>query len=390
MTPTVTTAFPFHPVRWLPPGIEPEIGKRFEESGVVDYISAADVLGLASFVPPQLGQTAPGNTPDNASWYDPAVSLAVAATNHPGLGVIYGGLPALRHGPAEIFRTALTLSSLTQGRTMCWVAVGELYNVRPFGYRRAEGLARYEDHFRLYQLLWERDSPFDFEGNVWKYRHAFVGAERGWRPQFWAMGAGPRLLSIAAKYADGWITTVPFAASNPEAYAKRVSAVRVEVERAGRDPDAFGFGIIPMCLIHESDEVLAQAQQSPMVRLASALWGRLPHSNWRQEGIDPLFPEGWDYSTHWDASQLSDVEFKSLMDRIPDAMVAKAFLIGKPQAVTDRVKAYVDAGATLVSPIDMLGSRTYSFGDNDPALSRWTPETIEWRLEMCRQLKMGR
>jgi phthiodiolone/phenolphthiodiolone dimycocerosates ketoreductase len=387
MTRSVTTVFPFHPVRWLPPGIEPDVARRFVESGVVDYISAADVLGLSCFVPSQLSRHAPADAPDNASWYDAAISLAVAATNNPGLGVVYGGLPALRHGPAELFRTALTLSDITDGKTICWVAVGELYNTRPFGYRRSEGLARFEDHFRLYQLLWERDSPFDFEGNVWHYKNAFVGSERGQRPQFWAMGAGPRFMKIAAKFADGWITTVPFAAATPEAYSKRVAVMRDEVERAGRDPDAFGFGVMPMCLIHEQPEVVAAARKSPMIRLASALWGRLPHSNWQQEGLEPLFSNGWDYSIHWDASKLSDAEFESLMGRITDKMVEKAFIAGSPQEVTDVVKAYVDAGATLVNPIDMLGSRTYGPLDAEAAQSRWTPETIRWRLEMCRQLK---
>ncbi|WP_123024382.1 LLM class flavin-dependent oxidoreductase [Mycolicibacterium stellerae] len=390
MTTSVTTVFPFHPVRWLPPGIEEGVGHRFEESGVVDYVSAADVLGLSSFVPQQLSAAAPTSAADNASWYESSISLAVAATKHPGLGVVYGGLPAIRQGPAQLFRTALTLSNLTNGKAMLWVAVGELYNLKPFGYRRSEGLAHYEDHFRLYNLLWERDSPFDFEGNIWSYKNAFIGKERGPRPQFWSMGAGPRFLKIAAKYADGWVTTVPFAASTPEAYARRVSAMRDEVERAGRDPDAFGFGVIPMCLIHESPEVVAMARSNPMIRLAAALWGRLPHKAWRAEGVEPLFPDDWDYSVRWDASKLTDADFASLMGRISDEMVRKAFIAGAPQEVTDVVKAYVDAGATLVSPIDMLGSRTYNFSDAEVASHQWTEETLKWRLEMCRQLKEGR
>jgi phthiodiolone/phenolphthiodiolone dimycocerosates ketoreductase len=384
---TVTTVFPFHPVRWLPPGIDPAVGHRFEESGVVDYISAADVLGLASFVPKQLSQAAAGKSHDNSSWYDSAVSLAVAATKHPKLGVVWGGLPTLRYGAAELMRTAMSLANLTDGRAMCWLAVGERYNVNPFGYRRSEGLARYEDNLRLLNLLWERDAPFDFEGNVWSYKNAFIGSERGPRPKFWTMGAGPRLLDIAAKYADGWITTVPFAAASPEEYARRVAKVREDVERAGRDPDAFGFGIIPMCLLHESSDAIEMARQSPMIRLAAALWGRLPHSNWQAEGIEPVFPDGWDYSIHWDSSALSDGEFAALMARIPDDMVERAFFGGHPKEVTELVGRYVEAGATLVSPIDMLGSRTYDFDDPTPQENQWTPQTLDWRLDMMRALK---
>jgi phthiodiolone/phenolphthiodiolone dimycocerosates ketoreductase len=321
------------------------------------------------------------DAPDNGSWYDPAIALAVAAVNHPTLGVILGGINAIRTGPAEMFRAGLTLASLTQGKAMCWVSVGELYNAAPFGYKRSEGLARLEDHFRLYQLLWERDSPFDFEGNVWKFHNAHLGTERGHRPEFWAMGGGPRLIDIAAKYADGWVTCLPMAEPNPDAYAKKVLAVREAVERAGRDPDTFGFAIIPNCLIHDDPAVIWKSQHNPTIRLLAALWGRSPQVRWREEGIEPVFPDGWEYSVRWDGSKITNADYEAMQARIPDRMVEGAFLAGTAKEVSAELRSYVEAGATLVQPIDMLGLGTRTYGD------AFEPKSISWRMEIYRELK---
>ncbi|MFI5957526.1 LLM class flavin-dependent oxidoreductase [Cryptosporangium sp. NPDC051539] len=382
MARSVRTAFPLRPARWTPVGMDPQMGRIFEEAGTVDFVSAPDVLALSGFIPPQIERLRT-SVSDNSSWYDPAVSLAVAAVAHPGLGVIHGGINAIRNGPAELFRAGLTLASLTQGRAQVWVSVGELYNVKPFGYQRSQGLARLEDHFRLYQLLWERDTPFDFEGNVWKFEGAYLGAERSHRPEFWAMGGGPRLTEIAAKYADGWVTCLPMAEPNPDAYAKRVLAVKEAVERAGRDPEAFGFAIIPNCLIHEDPDVIRATLQNPMIRLLAGLWGRTPQGRWFEEGIEPPFPDGWEYSIKWDARTMTDEQFSTAMAGISDEVVAGSFLTGSPEEVTARIHAFVDAGATLVQPVDMvgLGDRTYG----DPFES----DSIRWRMDIYRALKQG-
>ncbi|GAB3216539.1 LLM class flavin-dependent oxidoreductase [Mycolicibacterium hippocampi] len=383
MARSIETVFMVNPLRSSPVGIDEGIGRILEESGVVDYVAMTDVLGAASFVPAQFGPENPGDAPDAGSWFDPGIALGVMATRHPNLGVLYGGIPALRRGPAELFRAGLTLASLTEGRALCWIGVGERYNTVPFGYDRAEGLGRIEDHFRLYKLLWEADAPFDFEGNFWKYERAFLGHERTHRPEFWALGGGPKLIELAASHADGWMTVIPAAAPSPEAYAKRVTTVREDVERAGRDPDAFGFGIQPLLMMHEDPDVIEAGLQSPVVRLLASMWGRFPHASWRDEGVDTVFPDGWDYSLHWDALSLSHAEIDSLLQRIPDEMVRRSFLIGTPSEVTEVVQAYVDAGATQVAPFDLLGS----WGGSEVTLDAWTPDTVRWQLEMFRELK---
>ncbi len=383
MTRSVDTVFMINPLRSSSVGIDSAIGRTLEESGVVDYVAMTDVLGAASFVPSQFSPDPLSGAPDSGSWYEPGISLGVMSARHPKLGAVYGGIPSLRHGPAEVFRAGLTLADLTNGKALCWVGVGERYNTVPFGYNRAEGLGRIEDHFRLYKLLWESDAPFDFEGNYWTYKGAFMGHERRHRPEFWALGGGPKLVKIAAAHADGWMTVVPAAAPNLDAYAKRVSAVREDVERAGRDPDTFGFGVQPLCLIHEDPDVIKEGLKSPVVRILATMWGRFPHAAWADEGIDPLFPAGWDYSLHWDALQLSSADIDGLLQRIPDSMVEQAFITGTASEVAEIVGGYADAGATQIAPFDLLGS----WGGDEVTLDAWTPDTVRWQLEMFRKVK---
>lgn len=383
----VKTAVPFHPVRWAPVGIDPGVGRMFEESGVVDYIACTDIADFTGFIPAQVRPPDYATRPDNASWYDNTVSLAVSGVRHPGLGLIYGGVSTIRSGPVELFRRAMAINDLANGNSICFAAIGERYNVVPFGHQRTRGLATFEDHMKLYQLLWERDAPFDFDGKIWKYVNAFIGAERGHRPQFWAEGAGPRFLEIAAKYADGWVVAVPSSAARPEQFAQKVAHVRSLVEQQGRDPDQFGICVFPVCMIHDDAGVLEQAIQNPMIRVLAALYGRLPHEEWRAEGVETVFPDGWDYSLHWDASELSDADFEELVGKVSDDMVRRAFFIGSVREVGEQIKGYVEAGATMIHPTDMMGSRTYNWGETDEDITPWTPEALRWRLELFREMK---
>jgi hypothetical protein len=41
----------------------------------------------------------------------------------------------------------------------------------------------------------------------------------------------------------------------------------------------------------------------------------------------------------------------------------------------------------MVHATDMLGARTYNWGETDEDITPWTPEGLQWRLEIFRMLK---
>jgi len=74
--------------------------------------------------------------------------------------------------------------------------------------------------------------------------------------------SGPRLIELAAQYADGFDTNAPVGTLDPEHYAGQARHFKQRVEAHGRDPEAFGFGVWFATFMHDEPEVL---QRSPVL-----------------------------------------------------------------------------------------------------------------------------
>jgi len=60
-------------------------------------------------------------------------------------------------------------------------------------------------------------------------------------PEFWTMGAGPKVIELTGKYADGFMTVAP-GRHNARTVADYVAKIKKSLTEAGRDSDDFGFG----------------------------------------------------------------------------------------------------------------------------------------------------
>jgi phthiodiolone/phenolphthiodiolone dimycocerosates ketoreductase len=327
-----------------------------EQSGVVDYFWTYDQL--TSWFPKVLWR--PENTPlaetaaDCDSFYDGFLLGAIAGAATSKLGVQMGGTDSVRNGPAELCQKMYTLAALTEGRAWVGLGAGEVKQHRPFGYKRSEALGRMEDILRIARLFWECDGPIDFDGNYWKLRNAYLGGIRSYRPEFWCMGGGPKLIDLSARYADGMVGMVPGVWPSPDQFAKHVAAVREQVERAGRDPDEFGFGIMAGMLLHEDGDVLERAFENPLVKWQAAIWGRHNPADWAAEGLEPVFPPGVSYPLHVCPAEITDGEVQAILAKVSRTMVEKSFLCGTPADAAKALQPYVEAGATHVGVCDLL------------------------------------
>jgi phthiodiolone/phenolphthiodiolone dimycocerosates ketoreductase len=151
--------------------------------------------------------------PDVDSFPDPfaMASLHLAATDRLGVTL---ATDAIRRGPAEVMQSMLTLSSLSGEHRppILQMGAGQRKQCKPFGWKRTQGLKRFEDQLRFIDAFWSTDGPVNMEGNHWSYSEARIG--RGGtqvRPRVWALGGGPRLIDLATTYADGFATSVPSA-----------------------------------------------------------------------------------------------------------------------------------------------------------------------------------
>lgn len=354
---------------------------RALEQGGVDQIFTWDfltgILPRAAWTPEF--SPAAAVLPDGDSFYDPFVTLGIAggATTNLGLSVV--ATNAIRNGPAEMMRMALTLAQASGGNTIIAVGTGEKQNTYPFGYRRTEGLARLEDHFRLYRLLREADEPFTFEGNVWQYRNAYIGTIRSHLPKMYVAGTGPRALDIAARYADGWLTVCPAAFAHVEHYAETVAEMRRKVEQYGRDPDAFEFAVEAIALVNDDEEAIQRAiDESEFVACFASLYGRMAHHEWEEDGVPLARPRDYNYTFHLLPNEVTRGEYDDTIKKVSRKMKENSFVFGPAKVVAAHWAEYVEAGASWVGFLDFA---PFVFGLED------APNCLARNIEVSRLLK---
>ncbi|MGY4103771.1 LLM class flavin-dependent oxidoreductase [Nocardia sp. R16R-3T] len=354
MSDTIKFAVPFDNHRTTPISMAAPFTTRLGHAGI-DYLWIWDEL--SSWFPGDLFTTE--NTPaaefvDPDSTHDPFVLAAFALAANPTASVRLT-TDAVRAAPAELLRKMLTLTHATKGDVVCALGGGELRQTKPFGYKRSEGLKRLEDMFVIMRKLWDADGPFSYQGNIWNYKNATIGNTRpAKRPEFWALGGGPLLLDIAARYADGFEAASPQAIPRPDEFAQTVQAVRQDVEAAGRNPDEFGFGIWNICICHEDPDVIEKVLHNPLAKYFAGQFGRLNSDDWERESIEPVMPKGWHYAMKWTPFEQSNEEIERIVSNVDDKMLRRSFHIGSPKEIAEINSQFIEAGARFVGHLDMV------------------------------------
>ena len=376
---SVKTAVPITADRNLPAEVYGQVAEALQASGVVDDIQAWDQL--TSWYPPSLWK--PENSPmaavlpDVDSFPDVWAMTAYGAARAPKLGIALS-TDSVRKGPAEMAQSALTLANITRGKVSIQIGAGEIKQHAPFGWKRSQGLRRLEDQFKAFHLLWESDGPVDFEGNFTDFDQAWLGSAKNHRPRMWALGGGPKLIDIGSTYADGFATMAPFISPTPEHWAEMIANMRSQLEAKGRDPGDFDFGVYGAVLIHEDADVIDRALDNVLMRWVTAIFGRINQGDWLAEGHEPPFPADWHYGTKLLTTKITDAEIADALGKVTREMSEKTWLYGTPDEVASDLQAYVDAGATWVSVIDILPT-VLEPDDAQNALGR--------TLEVCSLLK---
>jgi phthiodiolone/phenolphthiodiolone dimycocerosates ketoreductase len=234
------------------------------------------------------------------------------------------------------------------------IGAGELRQTKPFGYKRSQGLKRLEDVFSLIRQLIEAEEPITYEGHHWHYKNATMGHTLPERmPEFWALGGGPTLLDIAARYADGFEVASPQAFRTADEVADVVKEMRDKVEGYGRDPDEFGFGIWNICVCHDDPDVIDQVLDNPLVKYFAGQFGRLNAASWRDEGFEPVMPDDWHYAMKWAPFEQTQEEIDRIVSAVPREMARKAFHVGSPSELAELNKQFAQAGVTFFGQLDM-------------------------------------
>ncbi|MDW8063373.1 MAG: TIGR03619 family F420-dependent LLM class oxidoreductase [Candidatus Caldarchaeum sp.] len=181
----------------------------------------------------------------STSWYDPLVTLAVAAsaTKKVKIGTAIIILP-LRN-PGVLAKEAATLDVLSDGRLILGVAIGWLdKEFELVGVSLKERGRRFEESIKVMKLLWTMDSA-SWEGRFWRFKDIKLEPKPLQKPHPpLIIGAGGRsmndtvrfekLLRRAAELGDGWYaaTYMPaeFIRKSVELLSSHLKTVKKDVE----------------------------------------------------------------------------------------------------------------------------------------------------------------
>lgn len=221
-----------------------------------------------------------------------------------GPAVTYVFDPAAHH-PVWLAKRAATVDQLSNGRLDLRVGVGAEHDDAATAWRRCgipyppagQRVARLDEAVAIIRRLLAGETV-THEGAF----HSLLGARvvpgpvQAPTPPIWIAAMGPRALDVVARQADGWEASYV----GPAEFRRRWQALRIGLERAGRDAGAFRRSV-------EVDVVLNEASDDPDRALA-----RFCES--RRIGADHP--------------------------------VAASALAGEPAAVIEQIAAYEAAGAT--------------------------------------------
>jgi phthiodiolone/phenolphthiodiolone dimycocerosates ketoreductase len=168
------------------------------------------------------------------------------------------------------------------------------------------------------------------------------------------LGRGPQIIDLSTSYGDGFCTMCPFVWYSPDRFAEQRDEMREQLERKGRDPDAFRFGIWATTMLHEDRDVVDRALDNKLTRWLTAIAGRLNMNDWDIEGIEPPMPRDWHYAMKMLPLSMSDAEVDEWAARATREMAEHSFFCGSPNDVAHQMQPFLEAGIDFVCITDML------------------------------------
>jgi len=186
-----------------------------------------------------------GADPAPIAAIEPMTALAgiAAVTTRVRLGTLVLCAP-FRH-PALLAKMAATIDRISGGRLDLGLGAGWLQDEFdafgfPFG-TVAERFETLEGTLAALSAL-QSGQPATYEGSTVTLREAVLlpAPVHGRVPVLVGGKGGPRLLQLAARYADGWNAVWRIDADD---YANRVTAAREACDTVGRDPATFRFSV---------------------------------------------------------------------------------------------------------------------------------------------------
>jgi coenzyme F420-dependent glucose-6-phosphate dehydrogenase len=143
--------------------------------------------------------------------------------------------PLFRYHPAVVAQAAATMDRLSEGRFHLGVGTGENLNEGPLGYpfpKYAERAARMSEALEIMRRLLDGEK-LNYAGEYYTTDRAKLYSPPIGRVPIWLAAGGPKSAALAARLADGLITSVKDPADTVERVIEPASAAAAEAGKAG-------------------------------------------------------------------------------------------------------------------------------------------------------------
>ncbi len=216
-----------------PPGGERETPRW---TGIREQARAAEAAGFDLVV---LEDGMLYRDEDETVGYWESVTMAAAlAASTTRLDVGHSVLNGPYRSPALVAKIAETLDEVSGGRYILGIGRGNVpdHDYAAFGFTGAQRTARLAEALQIIRGLL-KDGKVDFEGEHWFARESelVMRGPRPGGPPIVVAAAGPKMLRLAARYADGWNwwTTT---GTDLEPLRPIISELEQACTEVGRDP----------------------------------------------------------------------------------------------------------------------------------------------------------
>jgi F420-dependent oxidoreductase-like protein len=281
---------------------------------------------------------------------DAATVLAwvAAHTQRVDIGSAVFQIPA--RSPAMTAMTAATLDGLSGGRFRLGLGVsGPQVSEGWHGVRFDKPLARTREYVDIVGRALRRERV-TYDGQHWtlplpdgpgKALRLTVHPVRDHIPLYLA-AVGPRNLELTGEVADGWLAI--FYA--PEFAAELLEPIRVGRQRAGRGSDLSDFDVVPTVPMVVGDDVEQCAE--PVRHYAALYVGGMGS---REQNFYNRLAVRMGYGDA--AAHVQDLylarQHRDAGAAVPFEFIDRTSLIGSPERIAKRMRAYADSGVTTLS-----------------------------------------
>jgi alkanesulfonate monooxygenase SsuD/methylene tetrahydromethanopterin reductase-like flavin-dependent oxidoreductase (luciferase family) len=164
------------------------------------------------------------------------LSYIAARTEQISLVPDVANLP-LRH-PAVLAKSAASLDLLSGGRLELGLGAGAFWDVIEAmgGPRRSpkESVDALEEAIAVIRAMWSGERGLRVDGQHYRLAGVHSGPRPAHEIGIWLGAAGPRMMRITGRLADGWLPSMSWL--DPAGIAERHRVIDDAARRAGRDP----------------------------------------------------------------------------------------------------------------------------------------------------------